>query len=1087
MRLVQNVTVCIALLIMLVWASLPAYAQGAAAQMSGVITDSSGASIPGAKVLIVSQDTGARREVTTNQTGTFIAYELQPGHYHVTVEASGFETLVSGEVTLTVGEKSTFNFKLKVGESRQTITVNSAGELINTTSAEISSVVNENTVRELPLNGRDPSTLVFLSPGVTNVMNTSVGERQAGTSIPTQTGASAGGGRQGSTYYLLDGVSNIDTYELLAAPFPNADATQEFRVISNNYDAHYGFAPGAVVSIETKNGTNSFHGNLFEFLRNSDLNAGDYFTHKVDPLRRNQFGGSIGGPILRNKLFFFANYQGTQTSTTSATNNTFTPTAAMLKGDFSAVPVTLRAPFATVGGVRNQVDPTLFSKGALALDSVLPLGQVAASGQTNFVGEDTRTSYNEDTDRLDYALSQKQHLALRSFILFYNQPSAVVPGNVLSLNAGNTGKYYNELLRQTWIPTASTVNVLALFWNREDGSHGGHSEYANGQPFCMSQVINVATLPGQCYLVGQSVTSGFSTPSGQPYTYHRSTWGFSESFTKTMGNHLFSAGVDLWHQMAHEVSDYPTNPNISFSGVVTGFGLADFLLGDASSFLQGGGEINSQQGWWLGLYAQDQVRLNRATTVTYGLRWEPTLPPVIAGGHGAAFEPGVQSQVFVNAPTGLVFVGDKGVQPGLFANDYTKFEPRVGIAVQPSNMPHTAFRAAFGLFVAPLQYSDYNHIGDITPFSPTYSFTGSETNPIPYDNPWSVFAATGGVSPFPPFASTSLKPPTNAQFLTPVTVQDVFSRNFKLGVTQSWNASIEQEIGWKASVQVAYVGSESYDQNVPIDLNPGIYSAGGARTTYPSFSNIYEMAPIGTASYHSLQLSIDKKISNNLQFQSAYTWSKSEDLYSQSSTAWVSYGIADPFDIYHNHGISDLNVPVNWVTNFIYRTPSLVHYNKFLGAAFGGWEASAIWTIHTGEPFSIVGGNGNDNSKSLQFNDRADLTGQPYNVKQGGQSQWLADYFNTAAFKTNAVGTFGTSARNLLHGPGVDTVDAGIYKNWLIRQRYGIQFRWEMFNALNHPTFGLPSSNPTSGNFGQITATGSVPARVMQGALKLSF
>ncbi len=1087
MRLNRTVLTLLSLMIFITMHPRLVRGQGTAAEISGITSDASGASIPGAKVLIVSQDTGARREVITNQTGAFIAYELEPGHYRITVAAAGFQTAVSNNVTLTIGQKGTFNFTLKVGESMQTVTVTSAGEQINTTTAEISTVVDENTIRELPLNGRDPSTLVFLTPGVTNVMNTSIGERQAGTSIPTQTGASAGGGRQGSTYYLLDGVSNIDTYELLAAPFPNADATQEFRVISNNYDAHYGFAPGAVVSIETKGGTNRFHGNLFEFLRNSDLNAGDYFTHLVDPLRRNQFGGSVGGPVFRDKLFFFANYQGTRTSTTSSTNNTFTPTAAMLKGDFSAVPVALRAPFATVGGVRNQVNPGLFSKGALALASVLPLGQTPASGQTNFVGESTRSSYNEDTDRLDYVLSEKQRLALRSFVLFYSQPSAVAPGNVLSLNAGNTGKYYNELLRHTWTPTASVVNVLALFWNREDGSHGGHSEYANGQPFCISQVINVATLPGQCYLVGQSVTSGFSTPSGQPYTYHRSTWGFSESLTKTVGNHLFSAGADLWHQLAHEVSDYPTNPNISFSGAVTGFGLADFLLGDATSFLQGGGEINSQQGWWFGLYAQDQLKLDRATTLTYGLRWEPTLPPVIAGGHGAAFEPGVQSTTFVNAPTGLVFIGDKGVQPGLFPNDYTKFNPRIGIAIQPSSLLHTAFRAAFGMFVAPLQYSDYNHVGDITPFSPTYSFTGSASKPIPYDNPWSVFAATGGVSPFPPFASTTLQPSANAQFLKPVTVQDVFSRNFKLGLTQSWNASIEQEIGWKASVQLAYVGSESYDQNVPLDLNPGIYASAGARTTFPSFSNILEMAPLGTASYHSLQLSIDKRMSHNLQFQSAYTWSKAEDLYSQSSLAWVSYGLPDPFDLYHNHGIADTNVPVNWVSNFIYRTPSLAHYNKLLDAAFGGWETSAIWNIHTGQPFSITGGNGNDNSLSLQFNDRADLTGQPYNIKQGTQTQWIAQYFNKAAFKTNAPGTFGSSARNLLHGPGVVTVDAGIDKNWQIHERYGIQFRWEMFNALNHPSFGLPSSNPTSGNFGQITTTGSVPARVQQGALKLSF
>jgi hypothetical protein len=1070
-------------LCLFVFSGFPARAQGTTAQMSGLIADATGAAIPNAKITIVNKGTAARREVISNGTGNFLALELEPGNYQVTVEAQGFETQISNDVNLTIGQKSTLNASLKPGESKQTVTVNSAAEQINTTSAELSDVVDENTVKELPLNGRDPSSLVLLVPGVTDVLNSSIGEKQAGTSIPTQTGASAGGGRQGSTYYLLDGVSNVDTYELLAAPFPNADATQEFRVTTNNYDAHYGFAPGAVVSIETKSGSNQFHGNVFEFIRNSDLNAGNWFTKAVDPLRRNQFGGSIGGPIFRDKLFFFANYQGTRTSNTSSTNNTFTPTAAMLMGDFTAYPKTLGGPF-----VGNKVNPALFSKGALALASVVPLGQTPGSGAVNFIGPGTRTIYNEDTDRLDYSMSEKNRFALRSFILFFNQPTADVPGNVLSLVAGVTGKYYNEVLRHTWVPTSSIVNVLALFWNREDGGHGGQSLDASGQPYCISKYIAVSSLPGQCYLVGQSVTSGFSTPSGQPYTYHRSTWGFSEAATKIVGNNVITAGADLWHQLAHEVSDFPTNANATFSGVVTGFGLADFLLGDANTFLQGGGEINSQQGWWLGVFAQDQVKINHATTLTVGLRFEPTLPPVISGGHGAAFEPGVKSTVFPNAPTGLVFIGDPGIQNGLMPNDYTKFDPRIGIAIQPSSMPHTSFRAAFGMFISPLQYSDYNHIGDIAPFSPTYSFSGTKTAPIPYDHPWAAPSSpTGGVNPFPPFTSTTFQPPMNSTFLTPTTVQDIFSRNFKLGITQSWNASVQHELGWKTSLQVAYVGSESYDLNVPIDLNPGIFASGGARTTYTQFSNIYEMAPIGTASYHSLQILVDKKMSQHIQFQSSYTWSKSEDLYSQGSLAWVSYGIANPFNLYQNHGISDVNVPVTWVSNFIYETPSLRSHNGFIQALLGSWEVSGILNSHTGQPFSITGGQGGDNSLSLQNNDRADLTGQPYNVHQGGKLDWLAHYFNTAAFKFNAPGTFGTSARNLLHGPSINDVDAGIFKNWRIHDRFGIQFRWEMFNALNHPSFGLPNSNPSAANFGQITTIGSVAPRVGQGALKLSF
>lgn len=267
-----------------------ATAQVSSAQITGVVTDSVGALIANASVLIVSQDTGARRAVKTNDSGEFIAPALAPGRYQLTIEAPGFQTIVAKGLTLAVGDKQNLSFSLKVGETKDTVTVTSEAPQINTTNAEISTVVNETGIKELPLNGRDPSSLVFLTTGVSNVLNTSAGVIQAGTSIPTETGASAGGGRQGSTYYLLDGVPNVDTYELLAAPFPNADATQEFRVISNNYDSQYGFAPGAVVSIQTKSGTDSYHGVVFEFLRNNDLNAGDYFTHLVDPLKRNQFG-----------------------------------------------------------------------------------------------------------------------------------------------------------------------------------------------------------------------------------------------------------------------------------------------------------------------------------------------------------------------------------------------------------------------------------------------------------------------------------------------------------------------------------------------------------------------------------------------------------------------------------------------------------------------------------------------------------------------------------------------------------------------------------------------------------------------------
>ena len=277
----------------------PMGAQIAAATLTGTVSDSSGAAIPGASVTATNTGIGQATKVVSTADGTYTLAALQPGSYSVTVSKDGFTTSKQDGLVLTVGQTATLKAVLQVGSTTETVTVSADGALIDQSTAQLSNLVGEHAIKELPLNGRDPASLVLLSPGITNVLNApnGSGSLQTTNAFPDETGASANGGRQGSTYYLLDGVQNLDTYLLLAAPFPNADATQEFRVITNNFDAQYGFAPGAVVTIQTKSGTNQFHGGVFEFLRNNDLNAGNYFSHAVDPLKRNQFGGYLGGPV----------------------------------------------------------------------------------------------------------------------------------------------------------------------------------------------------------------------------------------------------------------------------------------------------------------------------------------------------------------------------------------------------------------------------------------------------------------------------------------------------------------------------------------------------------------------------------------------------------------------------------------------------------------------------------------------------------------------------------------------------------------------------------------------------------------------
>jgi hypothetical protein len=1126
MRFSINRLVLVATLMILSFAGTLARGQGTSASLTGQITDATGAAVSGATVAAKNTATNLAQTTTSNTVGIYTIAPLPPGNYTLTVEAKGFARYVQQGIVLGVDISATQNVSLKTGSTTETVTVTEEAELINTTTAELGTTVNQAAITQLPLNGRDPSSLVLLAPGTTSVTAPGGGGGgmggqpgvQTGFSFPTETGASASGGRQGSTYYLLDGVPHMDNYTLLDAPFPNADAIQEFRVISNNFNALYGFAPGAVVSIATKSGSNSWHGGAFEFLRNKDLNASNsYFdptTSSPDPLRRNQFGGYVGGPILKDKVFGFFNYQGTRSNAAALSNRTQTPTAAMLAGDFSGLdtgsnPVVLctgsntpaNCPFGTVGGKPNQLLPGFsYDPAAVTIATTgLPLGQ-QPNGTVFYPGGATIQSFNEYTGRVDYNISNSQRVMLRSFVNYLTEPSGDVPGNILSVLNLNPWsqtfaermEFYNEALTHTWEISPTAVNTVSVFWMQMQAHNSAAVKDNNGQNMCWSRYITVTELPGQCYMEGFSVSNGgFNGGWTEPSQEGRTTYGVYENFSKTIGRHLLSFGANLQHQYAQEATQYPTTPILTFNGSYTGNGLADFLMGDLYEYEQGAGEIASLAGWQLGLYGQDQYRVRPNLSITAGLRWDPNIAPGVTSGRGGAFVPGQQSTLYPNSPLGLVFPGDRGISDGLMPNTYGYWEPRLGVAWQPRSLPRTSIRAGFGLFTAPLQYSMYNHTADISPFSPTYNFYGTLTGvpgtsvPLSLSSPWSQFAGTGGVSPFPPFAP--FKPSPNAAFTTPFFIGAIFAQNFRLGITQSWNVSVEHEIAQNTVVRLAYVGAESYHQAVVVDQNPGIYATGATRSTYPNFQAILTDISLGTSSYNALQVGVERHLTRGLQFQSNFTWSKTLDTTSSGNVSFGTQNLPDPFNIGYNRGISYLNIPFIWVSNMVYVTPSLSASNQFMRQALGGWELSGIATWQSGYPFTIAGGYG-DNSGSLQGEDRADVVpGQSFNVRQGNKSQWISEYFNRSAFTVNAPGTFGDSGKNLFQGPPIKTIDVAFAKNWTIIEGYRLQFRWEMFNALNHPSFGNPDSNVQDGTYGQITSLGPIPARVMQAALKFTF
>jgi len=1165
------------------------FGQGTNGSLTGQITDPSGAAITGAAVTLTDVNTNSTQNAVTDGQGVYLFQLVPPGRYELKVTAGAFAQYQQNGIEINANSYATQNVQLRVAKAKgETVSVTADAELIDTTSAELGMTINQESVAELPLNGRDPSTLALLAPGMVDAGKAGVSWMQSGFSFPTEVAASANGGRIGSTFYMLDGVSNMDTYLGSNSPAPNTDATQEFRLISNNFSAVYGFSTGGVVSMATKSGSNQWHGGLFEFMRNGDLDAGNWSNHVQDTYRRNQYGGYVGGPAIKNHLFFFFNYQGTVIAggPGSSTNSTQTPTVQMLNGDFSGlidyaqahssncgsgygVPASeqttgcgwLNGPFQTIKGIPNQL-----IGGAASLDPVatqftnlgLPGHAAPASGTAsptstaqNLAGDMFYASanlgnqtYNEYTARVDYDLSKSQRLTVRSYIDKYIQPAGDTPGNVLSVLNLNTWNqtfgeqmwYFNEIVQHTWTVNPTTVNTATILWTQQSAHNGTPVVDTNGKNLCWSRFISI-TEP-VCYMEGAyfgPASGGWTEPSDEV----RGTMGISDTLIKTIHRHTISTGIDLIHQRAVEnASNYPADAIIGFNSGYTGAGIADWLLGYMGNFEQGAGELADIQGWMIDPYVNDEFRVKPGLTLTLGLRWDPDFAPQSVGGRGAAFVPGQQSVMFPDAPAGLVFPGDQGVDAALRPSSKNFFEPRIGAAWQPKNWPHTSFHGAFGMFSGPVPYADYNHVVDIAPFAPALAPPAPSNVPLcsngsvsaacapntgqtiagymNFHNPYETSSfGTNGVSPFPPFANVNYKPPSNALIPGPVYLQDSFGRNFKAGMTQAWNASVEQQISNTMAIRVAYVGSESYHQSYVQDDNFAGYSYCTSYTSlgcpapavapkpvapYSDFTGILEYDSGATANYHALQTTFQRRMSHGLQAQSSFTWQKTIDVASSANIAASQNGIDNPKDLRWSRGISSASIPFDWTTNFVYNSPELKGQNFILREALGGWEISPIASWQSGAPFSIGPGSSQSafgepgyGGGCLQFcaGDRADrVPGVPLKVRQGGRAAWEKQYFNPAAFVTRHDGTFGNSGRDVIYGPPSFNTDAALMKNFPILERYQLQLRFEFFNAFNHVVMSTPDTGPTDSTFGQINGgTGSDAAtpREIQGALKFTF
>jgi hypothetical protein len=962
--------------------------------------------------------------------------------------------------------------------------------MVTTTDASIGQLINQTTVTELPLNGRNPSSLVFLAPGATNGLSTSGAYLESWCcGFDTETTASIGGSRMGAVLYLLNGSNNDEAWQNGASPFPNTDATAEFQVITNNFGPQYGFASGGVVSIVTKSGTNDWHGNAFEFVRNNILNAKSYYGHQVDPLKRNQFGGSIGGKIIKDKLFVFGNYQATISHFTEMAGAAYAPNKRMLAGDFSGLLPWVQlydqngSPYPN-----NYIDPSTFNPVAMKMEESIP-NTGDRFGYTRLPGLYIPDNYQEFTIKTDYYASPKDHFSFSDFVDKYHR--AASNGGRDLLQAYPSRDYLYNFHSGNWTRslTPNLLNNLIFGYARTATTSYADMVGIDGKPACdpcygmkindfnkfPTSIVGLYASPGPSFAVGNNIVPRFNI-------------NFDDMVTWTKGKHLVVGGVDILRMDMTEETDYLARPYSVFTGQYTGYGFADFLTGRLAELVQTAGEYGQAIGQTYGFYAGDTIRLKPNLNVNVGLRWEPWFPPTVQGGRITDFRPGQQSTRFPNAPLGNVFPGDQGIGPGGYANKIGNFLPRLGIAWQPKALPNTSIRAAYGFFMQNADYSNYPHTWDGSPFSPEYRPTGGPGHGdfLDFTDPYKNFAATGNISPYPsPFPWAPTVPPKNVTFEPPFSLADTFSPTYQMGKISSWNVSIEHQFTPNTLLRVAYMGSEAYHLANPTDANPGYYSAGGARLRYPNYEEILENEADSTASYNGLQFTFEKRFSHGLQYTSNYTWSKNIDSNSWNSTAWVG-STGNPFDLSWNRGLSDMNLCYIFSNQGVYKLPSLAQYSKLVSNVLGSWEVSGLFQLQPGMAFSIAGGLGSDNSLSMEYGDRGDLTGQPFNLHQGSKSAWIMQYFNPKAFRPNAPGTFGNSPRNVFTQPRMNNVDMAIMKNFPFKERYNVQFRMEAFNAFNYVQQGGVINDPSDPSFGKIT--GAMNAnRVMQAALKLSF
>lgn len=1073
---------------------LTAIAQVTSATIVGTVSDPGGGTVPGAQVTARNVDTGLSRTVTSGDGGIYRIEFLPVGNYTVEVTSAGFKKSYLSGIVLQVNDTVRVDVALTVGQVNETVTVTeTAPSEVNTSTPEIGRTIQSAEITNLPLVERNVYTLLDLTPGVQS-NNNGVAAASTGTSslilgFPEQRTLINGGtdGGTGSVNYYLDGGINMTGLRNTGNILPNPDAIQEFRVQTNSYNAEYGRFASGVINVLTKSGTNEFHGSLFEYLRNTVFNANDWGSQLARaPFHRNQFGGTIGGPIKRDKTFFFFSYSGLRQSTSSFLSGAIVPTALERAGNFTASgtkPVDPATGLAFVcNGVTNVICPNRLDPVAVKIiNDFIPAANVVGSKWQGNVPSPFNT--DDFLTKVDHQINEAHHLTFSYFNTGGTNTVKAGSGNLPWASQQFKWRQQNLNLSDIWIISPDKINQVWMTYTRNFGGRLNLPATSLGDLGSLFTIQGTPSLP-------QITVSGFFTLTNSIGGPQAGTnfYSMRDVFSWNKGSHSLKLGGELSLNKDIQQTLLNNYGVFTFNNGATKNALADFLIGIPSAISQDAPVTGYTNSWYTALFAQDDFRVHPRLTLNLGLRWDVQTAPTDPYNRVVNYVPGLKSTVNTIAPVGAQFFGDPGVERGGIPTSYGHFSPRLGFAWDPAGNGKTSIRGAFGMFYGSISGNEWNTQTNFQPFSTrlTFSNINQKTNSagVPLGaslrNPYNAFV---GGNPFP----------YKGTFITGGGLFAV-AQDFSWPYSYQMNFSVQRQLTRDLTVGAAYVGTSSHnlpfgrDVNYPV-LTPTATSAGAnilSRRPNPAFGAVLELDSDQSASYHGLQITSAMRMSHRVTFNAFYTYSHTRtSVQLQNNT---TQGLAQNYsNLAEDEGRADTDQHHVFSMSLNYRPDYYRGHNAIVRGILNGWSISPIIKIRSGLPFTITNGNVDANLDG-NTNDRAQLIGDPH-LDHPTAALW----FNTAAFVQNkvvtGVATDGNSPRNLLDAPGYKVVDLAISRDFNLNERFKLRFRAEATNAFNMVNLGQPGasvpSGATSTTFGVITSANSM--RKMQFGLRLTF